>query len=763
MVNSENPRWVEIVLRRRRLVLAVVGVVTAVLIFFAARIEFDSSMEIWFLEHDPTLVTYHRFLDRFAAEEISIVGLIAPDRSIFHPETLKTLRHVTEECEKAPWAHRVTSLTNLRMPQAVGDTVEITPMVPEKIPESDEEINALREKVLGNPLLTGSLVSEDGAAAAVVIQLTGKGLDFDAKIEHTEYLKALKKRLQDQGWTIHLAGAPVFDEAFLKYSQRDFSVFGPVTLVLVILCVFFVYRRFSAAVIPLSVVGLTLVWTFGLMNVFGVKLNVISTAMTGLILAVGIADSVHILSEYYQEMAGGKSPEDAVRGTMAHMLTPCFFTSITTAAGMLSLLVSDLRPVRVFGVFSAISVLIALGLSFTFLPAVLRFAKPPSAEFVESQKRDRLSRMLAAIAHPQRRASGLVLLATLVFVGVCVWGLSRLTVGANAMNYFKPDEPVRLMATAIDEALGGSASVEFLVEAPNEGLKEPEVLQRIDTFERWMESRPGINQALSIVDSLKEMNRVFHDGDREYFTVPDSRPLAAQYYLLMEGEDDFENSVQENYSVGRISARLSLSQAAQLSHEVPLIEKEVKRAYHDDQLKLSGTGFVHLMSRMENYLLDSQIKSFSIAFVVIILMMMLLLRSFTLGLFAMIPNLSPILMGIGIMGLTRISLDPGTVMIGSIAMGLVVDDTVHFLVRMKRKLANGGSIEEGIAYAMYESGRPIVITSVVLALGFSVLMLGSFMPNIYFGFISAIIIMLALACDLIVLPAALVVLRPTIR
>ncbi len=315
----------------------------------------------------------------------------------------------------------------------------------------------------------------------------------------------------------------------------------------------------------------------------------------------------------------------------------------------------------------------------------------------------------------------------------------------------------------VDGALGGSVSIESLIETQPGGLKEPEILRRIDDLERYAETLHGATTSLSVADILKDMNRIIYDGDPAHYQIPATRATAAQYYLLMEGDENFDQYVQGDYSVGRSTTRVELMKAEQLMKEVKSFFDKVEREFSGKELKVTVTGFMKLMYDMERYLITSQIKSFTTAFVVISIMMIILLRSLRLGLFALIPNLVPIFLGMAFMGLLHINLDPGTVMIGSIALGLVVDDTVHFLVRMRRFMLAGSSIEEGIKQTIDEAGRPIIVTSLCLAAGFSVLALGSFTPNIYFGMISAVIILLAVVFDLIVLPASLVLVRPVIN
>ena len=746
-------------LRHRVAVIIVVLLITGLAAWSAARIEFDNSLEIWLLEDDDALQTYERFLERFEADDVVVVGVFADD--VLSPAALATIDRLTTAAAEIKFVVRVRSLTNLRVSGGAGGDIRIEPLVDE-IPTTTTAAAAVRARVLANTLVRGSAITEDASAAAVIAYIhpdniteesgrSGVARDFAALLE--------TERRSNPDVELVMSGGPPLDEAFVRYTERDFMVFGPVMFVLVLLSVLFAFRRWTAALIPMSVVIIATVWTFGMLPAIGFKLNVVSSGLVGLILAVGIADSVHILADYYQELMKGKARQQAVRDSLAHLIVPCLFTSMTTAAGMLSLTVSQLRPVRDFGIAAAAAVVIAFLLSVTLVPAILSVVRPPDPAFIEAQKTGPMSRLIALLARPTKASSVVVVVVFFTALIGAGWGLSTLEVaGSNPMNYFLPDDPIRQQTDRIDDALGGSASVEVVVTAEDSGLLEPEKLARLKTAQTRIESIDGVAWSLSYVDLLEDLNHVVTGTA----SIPESSEMVAQLSLLLEGEEGFEDFVRQEYSVGRITAAVKLSQATDLIASLPALRSDLTKLFSAGGMSVELTGLTMLMGQVETYLVKSQIESFSVAMLVVSLMMMLLLRSVKLGLFSMIPNCAPIIMGLGFMALVGIALDPGTVMIGSIALGLVVDDTVHFLVRFRGRLDAGDTIEEAIAETMRQAARPLVVTSMVLAAGFAVMMLASFTPNIYFGMVSAVVILLALVADLVALPAFLVLIRPKV-
>jgi len=333
-------------------------------------------------------------------------------------------------------------------------------------------------------------------------------------------------------------------------------------------------------------------------------------------------------------------------------------------------------------------------------------------------------------------------------------------VGTNSLDYFKPGDPVRNQTQWIDSNLGGSVSLEFMVIGEGEeALKDPDLLRRMDRFQHYLTAIPGFTGIFSIVDLVKSLNQAFFEGDSLAYQIPETKTGVSQELLLVRGSDELASLVTDDFSMARISARVAMNQSQALSEKLPEIEQKLNEIFGRETV-VQPTGIVYLMHRMENYLLTTQLRSFGIAFAVILLCMILLLRSIRLGLLAIIPNFLPILFTMACMPFFHIALDVGTVMIAGIALGLVVDDSIHFLSRMKLELQDSHTTGQAIEAAMLGTGRPLLFTSVILSFGFAVLTLASFNPVIHFGVLSSIVIFLALIFDLVVLPAIMGFFKP---
>ncbi|MBU0505342.1 MAG: MMPL family transporter [bacterium] len=743
--------FIESILKYAHYILFSLVLLTVIFAYCAFDLKFDSSIDVWFLENDPTIAVYQEFLDRFEADEIVVMGVFAPD--VFSADVLASIKRITDTAQKAPHALRVHSLTNLRVPTVEDDNLSMHPLIFD-LPQTEKERELIRKQALANRVVQG-LVTQDSQATAIIVELDPKGNSFEGKVALTQSLRMIVAK-EKSHVSISLTGSPPIDEAFYLYSMRDLKIVVPLVALVILIILLIFIRQLTMALIPFVIVIQSCVWLLGIMAILGINLNILSSGVLAVVLAIGVADAIHVITGYLQELMLGRSKRNAIMNSFRSLLLPCFLTSVTTIVGMLSLQISNLQPVREFGYLAALGVFIAFILSLILIPILLHYINTPKDIIIHRMQHGWFTRCLHCLAKPKLLSSSLIVGLTLILVVISLLSLSSLRVGTNVFNYFRANDPIRIETERVESKIGGSAAVEFVIQTKEDGLHDPQLLKQIESFQEWLKQIEGVTYVVSVVDELKELNRVYSDFDKDKYILPTTRQEIAQFMLVLAAEEDFARFVQDNNSVARISVRAQFNRSDQLVHMIPMIEEELTRQLGQTN-KVFFTGFIKLMSDMEGYLLDSQIKSISLALFLIICLMGLLFRSIKFSFMSIIPNVLPILFGLSFMAWMTIDLDPGTVMIGSIALGLVIDDTVHFLVRYKRHRDCMCSLEDSITKTLLEIGRPIIITSLVLACGFLVMLFGSFAPNRHFGLISAYVIMIALIADLILLPAALIV------
>jgi len=754
--NGWIERVVPLILRSRWPTLAVVAVVTGLAGWFATRVTIDTSLETWFVEDDQSLANYQEFRRQFGEDEFIVMALEADD--VFGPELLDEVARLTEAAGEVPGVRRVTSLTNVRLFRRRGDSAVAGRLI-SGLPLSSDEAAELRDVATSHPMLVGNLVAADAEATAIIVRLSRACDTFAKKAAVVRELRRIGREVPDDV-QFRLAGTPVVNDAISAYTRRDLNVLTPLAYAVVAVCALLLFGRISVALISLSVVGLTTLWVIGLMGAFGLQMNLLAPVLVMIVLVVGVADVIHIFAAYFQAADDSDEPAAAMDRALRHVLLPCLITSLTTAIGFLSLLASDLEPIREFGALAAGGTVLAFVLGVFFVPATLPLVGTTSDRVPTRETGGPMNRLLALLGRPTRRVSLAVLAASGMILVPAAWSIRYIEISANPLKYFRPDDPVRLDAEAIESALGGAASIEFIVRAPHQGLKNLDVLRRLDLFEVWLEGLPSVTRVDSLGSLLKEVDRV--DSGRSQGALPRrQRELPIERMVLQRAAPDLVSRyVEENSSLGRISARVVAAEADRLAALAPEIERIIREEINNDQVTVMPTGFVILIDAMRDYLIRSQVRSVLLAFGTITLVLLVLFRSWKLALFSLIPNVGPIVLGLALMVVTGIPLDSGTVMIATIALGLVVDDTCHFLVGLRRHTAANKPIGEAIAATMSQVGRPIILTSIILAAGFSTVALGSFEPTTCFGAISAAVLIAALVADLVVLPAALLVLRP---
>lgn len=712
----------------------------------------DSALEIWFLEDDPNIRAYEDFLDRFESDEVVAVALEVDD--VFQPDVLRDVFALSDALGSLEGVTEVISLSTAETVRLIesdeGPTLLAVPAV--NSPDlGHSQIEQLRDEVHNDQLLA-NLVGDADRATLILVGITHFP-DIEQKTSLGRLIiETCSETLPDR--SVHVAGSAVLDEASARYTERDMRIFGPLTLLVVCLVSFLLFRSVVATGLIVTVVAMTLVSTTGLAGLFGLKMNMITVVITPLILAVGTADAVHIIAGFRERLEAGLERIPALRSAFCDLFLPCLMTTTTTAAGLGSLLLTTLSPLRQFGWMGAAAVGFALLYTLTVLPIAYSVLPTPKTNI--SPGGGILTRILTFFARISWHRAERVAVVSVVLCGLSVVGLTKLDTGADFHRYYQADDPVLVATEYVDEHLGGTITLEVLVEASD--VRSPEILTGMENVERYLTSIPGVGT----VTSLATITRVLHQrysGD-DGLGLPDDLAGSAQLLELVVGSELLARYMTLDNSAGRLSATFSASRYRELADRIAEIESTVATAFSGTaDARITGLG--KLFVDLDNYILQSQIRSLTAAFITIALMLFLMFRSLRYGLYALIPNGLPLLFVLGAMGWFSLEIDVATVMIASILMGLIVDDTVHFLARLKleehRAAASGTvfNLQTALSRAGVETGRALLTTTIVLAAAFFTLLLASFRINQVFGLLCGTAVCVALLCDLVVLPAVI--------
>jgi hypothetical protein len=745
--------------RHPRAILALVAAVTILLAAMVPRVRLDSSMETIFHAQDPEVAVYERFKETFGEDEIMVVALRVREGDVFTRPSLERIRRVTDAIAAlgAEWGvDRVFSLTSVDDTRAIEGGFEVLRLVGRTIPDDPAALRAIREQAFRNPLFVRNLVSEDGRAAAINVWLEHRPGDKYGKERLFERVREIVEPERSADVEVHYAGIPILTAYTSEYLRRDLLVFVPLTVLLIAATLFVQFRSLAGVVLPLVTVGLACVWMAGIIGLLGRTVSIISSAVPSLVLACGSAEVIHVMGEYYRHDADDPARLEKM---LRHIFGAVWIAGATTVAGFGAMLVYDIPQVFDFGLYAAIGILSEVTLAAFFVPAALALWRPRPVVLESEAATGLHRRALLAIArtvmdHPRKT---IALGALSVALGV--WGCARIHVDTDYASYFKPGSPPVRALLFMRENLSGERPINVVVrvrDPAGEGAAlEPDLLRRVEALERHMRENPLVKATLSAAGYLRNLNRSMHDDDESARVLPGTRALASQYLDLYGRPGELRRYVSHDRSALNVIGRSSIISSEEFLACMDDLRAFAARTF-PPEVDVTITGSMYLLSKSSIGLARDQAASFGWADVLVFSMMLLLFRSFKVAALSIVPNVIPILWCYGIMGWVGIPLSTGTSVIAAMSLGIIVDDTIHILARYQHMRYQGASPRAAVTEVFIACGKPVVYTCVTNLFGFSILMLSSFAPLVHLGWLTAATMVTALAADLVLQPALLV-------
>jgi predicted RND superfamily exporter protein len=753
----------------------------------ASRARIDNSYEAYFDLDDPAFTAYEQYREDFGSDEVSYILYEAPDFE-HGPWSLEVMRKIAQLTraleEEVPFVYEVTSLVNAEFIEGVADGIEIRELR-DALPESQGPLLELRARYRAKPLLVGGILSADAEYAAIIVEMDrsstdpleeirldpvgGDGLDnlypqvTNAKIEE------ILSRPEYVGLRFYHSGDVPLNAAYNTIFRSESVLLNGITAGVIGAILLFFFRSGVAVIGPLIVVQLSVVACVALIGVLGWKLDMSFGMIPTLVTAIGVAHSVHILSEFRARFCALRDRREALVKTIYLVGTPCFLTSLTTAAGFLSMSFVPIKSIARLAIYSGFAVLAAFALSLTLLMAFLSFGRPvPRRESSEAERlrakggRAVHSALLAIAAFDVRHRRAILAAFAALFLASGL-GLTRLVVDSNWFDDFSYRVPLKADTEKVDAVMGGVMSLVYLFDGGGtDTIVEPAVLREIAGLQARADSEDWlVRKSYSIVDILEDLNQAFHGGDPAWHRLPESRELVAQYLLLyeMSGGEEVEEYVSPDYRRASLELRVALAPTSSTAALVEMLDRELAlRPLEASSASLTGIGALWL--ELMDYIVSSQIQGFLIAFSVIGVMMCLVFRSLKTGIVLLLPNLSPVVLTLGVMGWTGIPLDYNKVLIAAVAIGIAVDDTIHLMSRCRHEFGVRGDYREALRAATTDVGRALVITSVALVFGFLVFTFSVMNSMATFGVLLATTITVALVADFLFLPALVMSFEP---
>ena len=622
-----------------------------------------------------------------------------------------------------------------------------------------------------------------GSENVAVIELgqTGGLPEFETPgmPDYAEFMRALNAKLGQAKYSEHLEFHPVGNPPLMAFFNdvivEEIGLVSALSIVLIAVVLWILFRSFSAVVWPLVIIIVTLLWVVGLIGWTVETMSMMLNIIIFLVLAIGVADTVHILSGYLFFRNHGESHEEALRSVFRKTALACMLTSITTMIGMFSLLLVPIKPIQSFGLFSGIGVFIAFLLTVFVLPLMLDlwspYAKNPKASLTKKKHRldddgQRMHFVQSILRKVEPLSYRFPLAVTLSFVLAAVilaYGMTKVKIDTNMVNIIKEGQPMRTTYNLVDRFMGGSGSAEILVNTGKiDGLKDPRILNAMDDLQIFVKNEfPHlVTKSTSLVNISKDSFKALNEGQDSMYVIPDDPGILANTLFMFNNANPKERRrmVTDDYSLGRISVNLRNSGSQEYNDMIFRIHNFADRRFAElksdyPKLKVRVTGTLAMLSQMTDYISWSQVRSFGLALVVISLLLLLVFSSYRAGMVALLPNIFPVLTIFGIMGYLEISLDTDTLLVAPITIGIAVDDTIHFLTNYRAEVSKHGNIKEGIIKTFRETGQAITFTSIILSVGFLIFLMSSHQGLSNFGIMSAIAFFTALLADLFLLPS----------
>lgn len=750
------------------------------------KITIDTSNEGFLHKNDPILKQYEAFREQFGRDEIILLSVKAPD--IFDKDFLEKLNRFHDDLiDNVPFFDDINSLINARNTYGEGDTLIVDDLF-EEIPASESQMQKKKALAMDSTLYENFILSEDGSLTTVMIRTSAFSSDdmsevdimagfedtapsqqklderqFLTDAENSQIVQAVKdivEKYQADDFQIYAAGSPMVVDAIKRAMQHDMQTFVKLALITIAVVLFILFRRISGVILPLVVVILTLVSTISTMAMTGTAIKLPTQILPLFLLAVGVAAAVHLLAIFYRHYNEHGDKRAAIGHSLGHSGLAVAMTSLTTAAGLFSFSTSEVAPIADLGRFAGGGVLLSLLYTLILLPSLIAITpmkpKKDTSTQGRTQTMDKILNYLATLSVNHSKAILGVAAGLLV---VALIGVSQIGFKHDPLTWLPEHWETRQATELLDVEMKGTGILEVVVDTGEvNGLYEPRVMNALDKLhdriEEITQDNLFVGKTTSVVDILKESNRALNRNNDDFYKVPQDRELIAQELLLFEnsGSDDLEDFVDSQFSMARFTIKTPWVDAATNARFIEKVEKEFNSALSDSE-SFYVTGMGSLFARVMDASIESTKQSYVIAAVVITLMMIAMLGSVKLGLISMIPNLLPIVIAMGLMGFLKMPLDQFTMLIGSICVGLVVDDTIHFMHNFRRYHLQYNDVERAVRNTLLTTGRAILVTTVVLSLGFFIFTAASMENLVRFGLITGITIILALLGDLLLAPA----------
>ena len=752
--NNGFGNWV---IRFRWLILPATLLLVLVAASGARFLGFSTDYRVFFSKDNPQLLAFETLQNTYTKNDNVMFAVEPKDGKVFTRETLAAIEDITQASWKIPYSIRVDSVTNFQYTWADGDDLVVQDLVENAQGFTDAQLKKVQAVALAEPLLLNRLITRKSNITGINVTINRPQKTITETPEVTAFAREMEDKFQKKypDINIYLTGVVFMDNAFNEAGEGDMKSLIPVMYGIVLIIMALSLRTFWGTFTTILIMAFSILTGMGLAGWSGILLTPISANALTIILTLAVADSIHILVTLFYEMRHGKPKYEAIRESLRVNHQPVFITSLTTAIGFLSLNFSDSPPFRDLGNIVAVGVMAAYVYSVFFLPAMMAIL-PLRVKKVSSSHNGFIDTLGDWVIHNRNLLFwGMIIIITFLSIQI-----PRNIIDEKFNEYFDTRYQFRLDNDYVEEHLTGFESIEYSLGAGESGgISNPEYLNKLEEFADWYRQQPGVMYVSTLTDTMKRLNKNMHGDDESYYRLPEARDLSAQYLLLYELSLPFGLDLNNQINIDKSSTRFTAileSISTQEALDLENSAQEWLRKNAPPEMASHGASPLIMFSHIAMRNIDSMMKGTALALLLISAILIAVLRSFKLGLISTIPNMVPMIMTFGIWGWMVGEIGLAVSVVAPVALGIIVDDTVHFLSKFRRaRMELGKSTEEAVRYSFHTVGTALFLTSIILVCGFLVLTFSGFRMNVQLGFMTTISILCALLADFLFLPALL--------
>lgn len=739
--------------------LTIIGCLLLVMAFASGgkHLQFKTDYRVFFSDDNPQLLNFDALETNYTKND-NVMFILAPKTGdAFDNETLEAVKLLTEKAWQVPYSIRVDSLSNFQHTEAIEDDLVVRDLIDEELTLTNDERAKIKKISLSEPILFRKIISDRSHVTGVNVTVQLPGESITEVPETVAFARDLAAEIQAQypHLDIYLSGMVLMNNAFSEASQLDMQTLIPISFGLMLVTLALMLRGFTGTVGTLIVVILSIVSGMGIGGHLGFPITPPSASAPTIILTIAIANCVHVLVTMLHEMRMGLQKKEAIVESLRINMQPVFLASLTTSLGFLSMLSSEVPPFQHLGIMTAAGVFTSFFLAVALLPALMSIL-PVRVKIIENDDNHFMISLGNFVVAKQR----VLMWSMTIIVVILIASIPRNELNDVFVHYFDESVSFRKDSDFMTENLSGLYIMDYSLESGEPGgISNPEFLQEVEAFAEWFRSQPETIHVNTITDIMKRLNKNMHGDDPEWYKLPDERDLSAQYLLLYEMSLPYGLDLNNQINVEKSATRFTATMQTMSTNELLALDKRASNWLMANTSIIAGAEssgpsvmFAHIGKRN----IISMLGGTTIALIGISLILIIALRSFKIGFISLMPNLVPAAMGFGLWGLLVGEVGLSLSVVAGMTLGIVVDDTVHFLSKyLRARRERGASSEDAVRYAFRTVGMALFTTSVVLVVGFLVLSLSTFQLNSGMGLLTAIVISFALIADFLLLPPLL--------